>query len=243
MATKDELIKAVMTIKESNALNVKKAEDTLQNIKDVKEVDGAKVGEGINGLNSELPTQKEVEKEVNKDEGPMIPVDKDGVSKDGGNSDKLEAGKVEAERKKEDNGMKDVINVSSRKVEEAAEVHTELLKQLEEAAAREAGYLKKIDELKKMCESTIKAQEQDLTKQHAKEMNEIFKSILAEGESMEKSLRESAAKNAKLYNNAKKLHENSIKLNKILVEALKKAQPKKEMVRYETAAKRAMRGF
>jgi len=150
MATKDELIKAVMTIKESNALNVKKAEDTLQNIKDVKEVDGAKVGEGINGLNSELPTQKEVEKEVNKDEGPMIPVDKDGISKDGGNSDKLEAGKVEAERKKEDNGMKDVINVSSRKVEEAAEVHTELLKQLEEAAAREAGYLKKIDELKKM---------------------------------------------------------------------------------------------
>lgn len=238
--TKDEIIKA---LKESNALNVKKAEDTLQNIKDVKKVDSAKVGKGINGLKSELPTQKAVEKEVAKDEGPMIPVDKDGVSKDGGESDKLEAGKVEAERKKEDNGMKDVINVSSRKVEEAAEVSNELLNQLKEAAKREENYKAQINEMKKLCENALLAQQESLTKEHAKEMKAIFEAIIKEGEKMERSINESSAKTNKLYNNAKKLYENSSKLNKILVEALKKAQPKKEMTRYETAASKAMRGF
>lgn len=237
--TKDEIIKAL----KENALNVNKAEDTLQNIKDVKEVDGAKVGEGINGLKSELPTQKAIEKEVNKNEGPMIPVDKDGVSKNGGNSDKLEAGKVEAERKKEDNGMKDVINVSSRKMDEANEVSNELLNQLKEAAAREESYKKQLVEMKALCEKALLSQEESLTKEHAKEMKAIFEAVIAEGEKMEKSLNESSVKTNKMYKNAKKLYENSIKLNKILVEAVKKAQPKKEMVRYETAASRAMRGF
>ena len=237
--TKDEIIKAL----KENALNVKKAEDTLENIKDVKEVDGAKVGEGINGLDSELPTQKEIEKEVNKDEGPMIPVNKDGVSKDGGNSDKLEAGKVEAERKKEDNGMKDVINVSSRKVEEASEVSNELLNQLKEAAAREEGYKKQLAEMKALCEKHLAMQEESLTKEHAKEMKAVFEAVIAEGEKMEKSLNESSVKTTKMYKDAKKLYENSIKLNKILVEAVRKAQPKKEMVRYETAARRAMHNF
>lgn len=51
-------------------------------------------------MDSELPTQKEVEKYVAKDEGPMIPVDKDGVSKNGGDDDRMEADKVEAEKKK-----------------------------------------------------------------------------------------------------------------------------------------------
>ena len=117
-------------LQESNATNVKKAEDTLQNI-ETKEVKDAPKADGVKGLDSELPTQKAVEKEVAKDEGPMIPVDKDGVSKNGGESDKMEDGKVEAEKKKEDNGMKDVINVSDRNVEEAAEVHNELLAQLQ----------------------------------------------------------------------------------------------------------------
>lgn len=237
--TKDEIIKAL----KENALNVKKAEDTLQNIKDVKEVNCAKVGEGINGLKSELPTQKAIEKEVNKDKGPMIPVDKDGVSKDGGNSDKLAAGKVEAERKKEDNGMKDVINVSSRKVEEANEINNELLNQLKEAAGREESYKRQLSKMKALCEQALLSQERALTKEHAKEMKAIFEAVIAEGEKMEKSMNESSVKTNKMYKNAKKLYENSIKLNKILVEAIKKSQPKKEMIRYETAAAKAMRGF
>lgn len=69
--TKEEMIKA---LKESNALNVKNAEDTLQNI-ETKEVKEAPKAEGIQGLDSELPTQKEIEKEVAKDEGPIVPVD------------------------------------------------------------------------------------------------------------------------------------------------------------------------
>lgn len=84
-----------------NALNVKKAEDTIQNI-DAKEVDGVDKAEGVQGLDSELPTQKDVEKYVAKDEGPMIPVDSDGVSKDGGEDNRMEADKIEAEKKKEE---------------------------------------------------------------------------------------------------------------------------------------------
>lgn len=238
--TKNEIIRA---LKEANALNVKKAEDTLQNIKDVREVDGNKPAEGINGLSSELPTQKAIEKEVNKNEGPMIPADKDGVSKDGGNCDLMEPGKVEAERKKEDNGMKDVINVSSRKVEESDEVSNELLAQLRENALKEEKYKEQISKMKSLCEKALLTQEKALTKEHAKEMHNIFEAIIKEGEKIEKSLVESANKNKDMYKKAKRLYENSIKLNKILVEAVKKSQPKKEMVRYETAASRAMRGF
>ena len=158
--TKEEMLKR---LQESNAVNVKKAEDTLQNI-ETKEVKDAKVAQGISGLNSELPTQKAIEKEVNKDEGPVIPADKDGVSKDGGNDDRMEPGKVEAERKKEDNGMKDVINVSSRKVEESNEISNELLEQLEEATLREAEYKAKIDKIIALCEQALDDQKEALIK-------------------------------------------------------------------------------
>lgn len=237
--TKDELIKR---LNESNALNVKKAEDTIQNI-DGKEVSDAKVAQGITGLDSELPTQKEVEKEVAKNEGPIVPADKDGVSKNGGESDKLEDGKVEAERKKEDNGMKDVINVSDRKVEENADTNNELLNQLKEAAAREESYKKEIAELKKMCEAVISLQKEDLTKAHAKQMHDVFEAVVKKGEEMEKTMNEAAAKNEKLYKTAQKLYEGSSKLNKVLLEAVKKAQPEKKMTRYMSASARAMAAF
>lgn len=226
-------------LKESNALNVKKAEDTLQNI-ETKEVKEAPKAEGITGLDSELPTQKEIEKEVAKDEGPMIPVDKDGVSKDGGEDDRMQADKVEAERKREDNGMKDVINVSSRKVEETAEVNNELLDQLKEAADREENYKEKIKEITALCEKALVSQQESLTKEHAAEMNKVFEAVIAEGEKMEKELTEAAARNEKMYKTAQKLYENSTKLNKILIEAVKKAQPEKQMTRYMTPARRAV---
>ena len=234
--TKEEMLKA---LKESNALNVKKAEDTLQNI-ETKEVKEAPKAEGITGLDSELPTQKEIKKEVAKDEGPMIPVDKDGVSKDGGEDDRMQADKVEAERKREDNGMKDVINVSSRKVEETAEVNNELLDQLKEAADREENYKEKIKEITALCEKALVSQQESLTKEHAAEMNKVFEAVIAEGEKMEKELTEAAARNEKMYKTAQKLYENSTKLNKILIEAVKKAQPEKQMTRYMTPARRAV---
>ena len=239
--TKEEMIAALKASKlqESNATNVKKAEDTLQNI-DTKEVKDAPKADGVKGLDSELPTQKAVEKEVAKDEGPIVPADKDGVSKNGGESDKMEDGKVEAERKKEDNGMKDVINVSDRKVEEAAEVHNELLAQLQEASAREESYKAKIAEITTLCEKALKAQAEQLTKDHAKEMNKVFENVIAEGEKMERELAEAATKNAKMYKTAQKLYESSAKLNSILLEAVRKSVPEKKMTRYATAALRAV---
>ena len=231
---KEEMIKI---LRESNALNVKKAEDTIQNI-DSKEVKDAKVAQGITGLDSELPTQKAIEKEVNKDTGPVVPADKDGVSKNGGDSDKMEPGKVEAERKKEDNGMKDIINVSSRKVDEASEVNNELLNQLKEAQAREAGYQAKIAKMKTICEEALDKQADMLSREHAKEMESVFEAVIAEGEKMEKELTEASVKNERLYNKAKKLYESSLRLNKILLEAVKKAQPAPTMVRYTTTARR-----
>lgn len=239
--TKEEMIAALKASKlqESNATNVKDAEDTLQNI-ETKEVKDAPKADGVTGLDSELPTQKDIEKEVAKDEGPIVPADKDGVSKNGGESDKMEAGKVEAEKKKEDNGMKDVINVSDRKVEEAAEVHNELLAQLQEASAREEGYKAKIAEINTLCEKALKAQAEQLTKDHAAEMNKVFESVIAEGEKMEKELAEAATKNAKMYKTAQKLYESSAKLNNILLEAVRKSAPEKKMTRYMTPQLRAV---
>lgn len=232
--TKEEMLKA---LKESNALNVKKAEDTLQNI-ETKEVKDSKPAEGMGA--DPLPTQKEVEKVVNAAEGPMIAVDKDGVSKDGGDCDKLMSKDgVEAERKKQDNGMKDVINVSSRKVEETAEVNNELLAQLKEAADREEGYKAKIAEITKLCEKALNVQQKAIAQEAAEHMKEIFQSILTEGEKAEKEMTEAAAKNEKMYKTAQKMYESSSKLNKILLEAVKKAQPEKQMTRYMTPGKRA----
>lgn len=233
--TKDEMLKL---LKESNALNVKKAEDTVQNI-DAKEVKDSKAAEGMGA--DPLPTQKEVEKLVAKDEGPMIPADKDGVSKDGGDCDELMSDDgIENAKKRQDNGMKDVINVSSRKVEEAAEVNNELLEQLREASAREESYKAKIAEITSLCEKALDLQKKSLIKEHAAEMANVFKAVIAEGEKLEKELTEAANKNEKLYKTAKRLYEGSTKLNNILLEAVKKAQPERKMVRYTTAAYRAM---
>lgn len=238
--TKEEMLKL---LKESNALNVKKAEDTIQNI-DAKQKQTVEKAEGVNGLDSELPTQKDVEKEVNKAIDTLVPADKDGVSKDGGECDTLMSQDgVENAKKKQDNSMKDVINVSSRKVEEASEANNDLLAQLKEAAEREEGYKKKIADITKLCEKALTAQKETLTKEYTTEMANVFEAVIAEGEKLEKELVESAAKNEKLYKTAHKLYESSNRLNKILLEAVKKAQPEKELVRYTTPAYRAVKSL
>ena len=240
--TKEELLAKLSARKQMSeaVLNVKKAEDTVANI-DGKEVKAPVAkADGVQGLDSELPTQKAVEKEVAKDEGPMIPVNKDGESKNGGESDQLAAGKVEAEKKKEDNGMKDIINVSERKAEESAEVSNELLTQLKEAAKREEGYKKTIRDIKAYCESMIEKQAIDLTNAHAAEMKKIFESVTIEGEKLEREMTEAAAKNEKMYNTAKKLYESSSKMNKILLKAVKEAAGEKKMVRFVTPERRAV---
>lgn len=237
--TKEEMMAALKqaALKESNALNVKKAEDTLQNI-ETKEVKDSKAAEGMGA--DPLPTQKEIEKEVAKDEGPMLPVDKDGVSKDGGDCDKLMSKDgVEAERKKQDAGMKDVINVSNRKVEEASEVNNELLSQLKEAQDREVELKNKMAEMKKLAESALAAQAENLNKEHANYMKAVFESLVKEGDAIEATLSEAVAKNEKMYKTAQKLYENSSKLNKILLEAYKANKAKRTMKRISSPAWRA----
>ena len=100
--------------------------------------------------------------------------------------------------------------------------------------------LAKINEINALCEKALKAQAEQLTKNHAAEMNKVFESVIAEGEKMEKELAEAATKNAKMYKTAQKLYESSAKLNSILLEAVRKSAPEKKMTRYATAALRAV---
>ena len=233
MTKQEAIAKIKKALAESEITNAKQ---TLANV-NVKEKD-VKAAEGM--PKSELPTQKDVEKLVANAKPTLVPADKDGVSKNGGEKDVMDNEKIEAERKKEDNAMKDVINVADRKVEENAEVQAELLKQLEEATAREAEYKAKIAEITRLCEEALEAQRKELTESHSKEVEAFFESIIAKGEAFEKELTEAAEKNEKAYKSAKKLYESSLRMNKMLLEAVKKAQPARNMTRYMTPAARAM---
>ena len=120
MTKQEAIAKIKKALAESEITNAKQ---TLANV-NVKEKD-VKAAEGM--PKSELPTQKDVEKVVANAEPTLVSADKDGVSKNGGEKDVMDNEKIEAERKKEDNAMKDVINVADRKVEENSEVQPELL--------------------------------------------------------------------------------------------------------------------
>ena len=233
MTKQEAIAKIKKALAESEITNAKQ---TLANV-NVKEKD-VKAAEGM--PKSELPTQKDVEKLVANAKPTLVPADKDGVSKNGGEKDVMDNEKIEAERKKEDNAMKDVINVADRKVEENAEVQAELLKQLEEATAREESYKAKVAEINSLCEEALKVQREELIKSHSQEMEAFFEAIIAKGEAFEKELTEAAEKNEKAYKSAKKLYESSLRMNKMLLEAVKKAQPARNMTRYMTPAARAM---
>ena len=232
MTKAEAIAKIKAALKEAE---IKKAEDTVQNI-ETKVVDDVKAADVTV---KETPVAAEIEKVVANAEEPLVAADKDGVSKNGGEAE-MTKDSVEAEKKKEDNAMKDVINVAGRKVEENTEVQAELLKQLEEAASREEGYKAKIAEINTLCEEALEAQRKQLLKAHGVEMTKFFEAIVAKGEAFEAELTEAAAKNEKAYKSAKKLYESSLKMNKMLLEAVKKAQPAKAMTRYVTPARRAL---
>lgn len=232
MTKAEAIAKIKAALKEAE---IKKAEDTVQNI-ETKVVDDVKVADVTV---KETPVAAEIKKAVANAEEPLVAADKDGVSKNGGEAE-MTKDSVEAEKKKEDNAMKDVINVAGRKVEENTEVQAELLKQLEEAASREEGYKAKIAEINTLCEEALEAQRKQLLKAHGVEMTKFFEAIVAKGEAFEAELTEAAAKNEKAYKSAKKLYESSLKMNKMLLEAVKKAQPAKAMTRYVTPARRAL---
>lgn len=241
--TKAELLAKVANIKAQQTLSeaeVKKAEDTIANIETPVTDAPIKPAENAPAEPKELPTQKDVEKAVAAAEDTLVPADKDGVSKNGGECDKLmTADGIEAEKKKEDNKMKDAINVADRKVEESEQVKDELLRKVEESAKREEDLKAKIEEITNLCEAALIVQADNLTKEHATEMAKIFESVIAKGEAIEKKLNASIAENKKLYESAKAHYASSSKLNKILLEAVKNAQPKKNFTRYTTFARKA----
>lgn len=217
---------------------VKKAEDTLANIKTPVTDAPISPAEGAPAEPKDLPTQKAVEKAVNGAEDPIVPADKDGVSKNGGEKELTDT-TVETEKKKEDNKMKDAINVADRKVEESEQVQNELLKKVEESAKREEELKAKISEITNICEAALVVQADDLSKEHATEMAKIFEAVIAKGEAIENNLNTSIKENKKLYESAKIHYTNACKLNKILLEAVKKAQPEKKLTRYATFARKA----
>ena len=233
---------AIAKIKESmkESENITNAEQTLANI-DAKPVEDVKAAEGMPA--AEPVNDKEIKSTVDSAEPTLVPADKDGVSKNGGECDCIDNEKIEAERKKEDNAMKDVINVADRRVEESAEAQAELLKQLKEASERENTYKAKIVEINNLCEEALRVQKEALIKSHSEEMEKFFEAIIVKGEAFEKELTEAAEKNEKSYKSAKKLYESSLKMNKMLLEAVKKSQPARVMTRYVTPARRALESF
>ncbi len=212
------------------------SDDSVKNIVSA-EKDNSKADEQIAKLDTELPTAAAIDAIVADADATIVPADADGISKNGGEMEMVDA---PAERKKQDNAAKDVINVADRKAEESSEVQEELLAQLKEAAEREESYKAKIVEMKLLCQEAIVAQREKMVSENSKTTKEFFEAIVAKGEAMEKELTEAAEKNHKAFKTAKKLHEGSSKMCKILMEALKSAQPQKAFTRYTTPTRRAL---
>lgn len=230
----------IARLKQEAVLNVTNAEQTLANV-EVKEVEDVKKAE-LPELEVHGEGAKDVAKAVADAEGPMIPVDAEGQSKNGGECPELvQPGALQKEREKQDRAMKDVENVASRKVEESMDAQAELLAQIQERDAMLEESKKKIVELNRLCTEALAAQRQQLAERHGKEMEIFFEQVIAQGEAMEKELTAAAEKSAKIAESTKKQYESSLKLTKKLVEAVKAAQPKKEMTRYMTAAARAQK--
>jgi hypothetical protein len=241
--TKAELLAKVASVRAKQNLSeaeIKNAEDTIANIETPVTDAPIKPAENVPAEPKDLPTQKDVEKAVADAEGPIVPADKDGISKNGGEDEgRMDGDGIEVSKAKEDNKMKDAINVADRKVQESEQVKDELLRKVEESAAREEELVAKINEITTLCEAALLVQADNLTKEHATEMAKIFESVIAKGEAIENKLNASIVENKKLYESAKAHYASASKLNKILLEAVKKAQPERKLTRYTTFARRA----
>ena len=225
--TKQEFIEKLQAVKE--ATEVKRAEDTVMDIKDVEEVKSA---EGM--PNSELPTQKEVEKEVEQAVDPVVPADEDGVSKNGGEQEEVTNETIAAEKKKEDNRMKDAINVTQRTYEESAEVNTELLSKLAESEETIKSLQEKIAKINEVAKQALVSQKEEITEAFTNKLTEVLEKISAEGTKMEEELKAESAKATKSLALAEAFGKASLKLNNILIKALKESHSDKKLVCHES---------
>lgn len=228
--TKQEFLEAFKKKRAAlaEAEEVKKAEDTNP---DTKAVEDVKPAEGM--PSSELPTQKEVEKEVNAAVDPVVDADKDGVSKNGGEAELTDTS-VETEKKKEDKSAKDAINVSERTYEEQVEVNNELLAKLQEAKEQNAKLAKEVALIKESATAALKDREKMIATKFEERMVDILEDIRVHGTKIEESLKAEAAKAKKTLALAESFSKASLKLNNILLNQLKSNQAEKKMLCVES---------
>lgn len=233
--TREEMIAKLKAKKEAVEV-VKNAEDTAKDL-----TKGAIEGNTKADVAKDIPsvsngTEDDVKKFVNAAVKSTICVDKNGVSKNGGDDDALmTADGIEGAKKKQDAHLKDVINVSTRQVTEAQIANADLNKQLAESEARERAIMKILVETKEKFKKEIYESNAKLTESHAKKMKDLVEKLIVQGEKIENALKESAERNKTMYKKAKKMHESSNRLNKILLEAVKQNRSEKKYIRHVTA--------
>ena len=234
--TKQELIQKIRDKKEA-ADATAKDNFTVANIEG-KEVNNVAPAAGVeHAEENKAGDAKEVAKEVETAVDPVVPADEDGVSKNGGEKELTDT-TVETEKKKEDNAMQDVINVTDRTYEENAEVQSELVSQLKEAVEKNEKLKVEMKNIQDVCKAALEAQKSQYVEYSAKKTEALIESIVKIGESMEAELNAEIERGKKNVVRMEATLKASNKLNNILREGLLASREPKKMVRYESVMKR-----
>lgn len=227
--------------KKAVAEEVTNAEQTVDNIK-TKVVDDTKPAEGITHTeDNKAGDAAEVAKEVEAAVDPVVDADKDGVSKNGGEDDHMEAGKIEADRKKEDNKMKDVINVTGRTYEESVAVEQELKAQLESSSKEVAALKEQIAKVNKVVKAALEVQQERYTEAVAERVTKLLNQIREEGLAIEESLVKEAEAAKKNCAKAESFAKTSLRLSNILREGLLSMKAPKKFVTFESSTRKMLK--
>lgn len=239
-----EQIKALVEsakAKKAVAEEVTNAEQTVANI-EAKVVTDAKPADGVaHAEENKAGDADEVAKEVEAAVEPVVDADKDGVSKNGGEADLMEPGKIEADRKKEDNKMKDVINVTGRTYEESVAVEQELKAQLESSSKEIAALKEQISKVNKVVKAALDVQTERYTEAVAERVTKLLNQIREEGLAIEESLVKEAEAAKKNCAKAESFAKTSLRLNKILREGLLSMKAPKKFVVYESSTRKMLK--
>lgn len=229
--------------KKAVAEEVTNAEQTVANI-ETKVVDDVKPADSITHTEeNKAGDADEVAKEVAAAVDPVVDADKDGVSKNGGEKDTLEPGKVEAERKKEDNKMKDVINVTGRTYEESVAVEQELKAQLESSSKEVAALKEQIAKVNKVVKAALEVQQERYTEAVAERVTKLLNQIREEGLAIEESLVKEAEAAKKNCAKAESFAKTSLRLSNILREGLLSMKAPKKFVTFESSTRKMLKGL
>lgn len=239
-----EQIKALVEsakAKKAVAEEVTNAEQTVANI-EAKVVTDAKPADGVaHAEENKAGDAGKVAKEVEAAVEPVVDADKDGVSKNGGEADLMEPGKIEADRKKEDNKMKDVINVTGRTYEESVAVEQELKAQLESSSKEIAALKEQISKVNKVVKAALDVQTERYTEAVAERVTKLLNQIREEGLAIEESLVKEAEAAKKNCAKAESFAKTSLRLNKILREGLLSMKAPKKFVVYESSTRKMLK--